>query len=98
MSIKHKLSNSNIPLRSGGAARSVSAHVGKRVGGRVDSPTKQLRVNWESCGSGRATRREGIGEGYVPGRPRRSSPHLHHPILLLANSPYLERKEGSGGW
>ena len=33
----------------------------------------------------------------VPELPRLSFQRLHHPILLLANSPYLERKEGSGG-
>ncbi len=37
------------------------------------------------------------GKSGVPGRPRRSFQRLHHPILQLASSPYLEMKEGSGG-
>jgi hypothetical protein len=41
-------------------------------------------------------KREDDGRDGVPGLPRRSFLRLHHPILLLANSPYLERKEGSG--
>jgi hypothetical protein len=36
------------------------------------------------------------GKGCVPGQPRRSFQRLHHPILQLANSPYLVRKAGIG--
>ena len=38
----------------------------------------------------------GDGRACGPGQPRRSFRRLHHPILQLANSPYLERKEGIG--
>jgi hypothetical protein len=92
--VKHKVrSQNNIPLHSGGAARSVSAQVGSEIAN--DGLTNEA-VKGEL---GRVVCQEegGRWEGCVPGQPRQSFRHLHHPILLLANSPYLERKEGSGG-
>lgn len=37
------------------------------------------------------------GEAGVPVLPELSFQRLHRPVLLLANSPYLARKEGSDG-
>ena len=85
-------SQNNIPLRSGGAARSVSAQVGSEiVNDRLTNEAVEGELERDISQEER-----GRWGGCVPGQPRQSFRRLHHPILLLANSPYLEWKEGSG--
>lgn len=93
-SISTRIPNqNNIPLRSGGAARSVSAHVGKRVSGRWDSPTKQLRVNWKTHTSGRAMGGDGTGDAYLDGQGSLSDAS----ITQHCNSPTVHIWKGSRG-
>jgi hypothetical protein len=61
----------------------------------MDSPTKQLRVNWMRFYVNKDDERGGGPN--VPVRPGQSFRRLHHLTLLLANYPYLVRNTRLGG-